>query len=295
MSFQVTDRHIFQLDRFCKFWYALIALLCLFYARDIADAPLIISFYAGAAGLFALLPYIIKAQYGTQLAVRAVLSCIIVPITFEIVGRTVPHVSPDARESWLIKADLLLFGSDPTRWAGSQEYYPFISEILIIAYSLFYFLAPILAIRLLILKKIREIESLMLVAVAGFLVSYFGYFLVPSRSPYHLFSYPFEIRGVALTGWLRDMIRTAESFRYDAFPSGHCEVTWLITACAWRFDRKIFYIFYLPVAILLPIATIYHRYHFGVDVIAAMFFAVFTWSLCVLLERRVNGPLGRKL
>lgn len=201
-----------------------------------------------------------------------------------MVGRAVPHVSPDARDSWLKRADVAVFGGDPTRWTGEREAFPWATELLQLVYASFYFLSPVLAIRLFYLKKIEAIANTMLVVVAGFLISYLGYFLVPGRSPYHLYNYPFEFRGLFATPLLRDAIQKAESTRFDAFPSGHCEVTWLVAACAWRHDRRIFYIFFLPVAVLLPISTIYLRYHFGVDLLAAVPFALTVWFLCNRLD-----------
>lgn len=277
-------------DRVCVAWYATLFVFCLVQVSILPQPWLQIGFFGGVAGLFFVLHRLLgRYSRSARAAARAILLCIIIPLTFEVIGKTVPYTTPDAREQWLVYADRMVFGSDPTRWIGSREYFPAATELLIIIYSLFYFLSLLLAARLILLRKLEALEHTMLVVVAGFLFSYFGYLLIPGRSPYHLFSYPFEFEGLAATPFLRTAIRHAEAMRYDAFPSGHCDVTWLVAACAFRHDRRSYYFFFLPVAILLPISTVYLRYHYGIDVLAAVLFACMTWFVCERLWRARDG------
>lgn len=281
----------FAVDAVGVFWYTTIAILCIAHYAQLTEPAVQTGFFAAGAAACAGLSYILqKTSRTVALGARAVLFCLAIPLTFEMVGRVVPLVSPDARESWLRRADLVIFRSDPTRWIGDSERFPALTELLMLVYSSFYFLPIILAIRLWIFKKFDSIEHVMLVIVTGFLFSYFGYLLIPGRSPYQIYSYPFEFRGLFATPVLRDAVRAAESNRYDAFPSGHCEVTWLTAACAFRHDRRAFYYFFLPVAVLLPIGTVYLRYHYGVDVLAAIPFALVVWYSCNQLMKRATSP-----
>ncbi|MFN0206120.1 MAG: phosphatase PAP2 family protein [Planctomycetota bacterium] len=289
------------LDFICIGWYSLIFILCIANISEILNPWLPVVFFGVAAAVFLLLPLITnRLSYKGGLILRAGLLCIFIPITFDMVGRVVPDISPDPRESWLLYADQLVFGGDPTRWTGESEHFPWLTELLQIVYSSFYFLSFVLVARLLILKKIRAIEHTAFVVAAGFLISYFGYFLIPGRSPYHLYRYPFELHGIFVTDALRAAVLAAEERRFDVFPSGHCDVTWLVTACAYRYDRKSFYIFFLPVAILLPISTVYLRYHYGVDIIAGMIWAVATWVVCEktwasFYNEPASAPAGRPM
>jgi membrane-associated phospholipid phosphatase len=250
-----------------------------------------LGFFGGAAALWLAVPrFAARMSYGRSLALRCALCCVVVPLTFEMVGRNVLYLSPDRRDSWLLHIDRVLFGSDPTRWTGDAERLPLVSEILMWAYSSFYFLPIVLAVRLTILRKLRALEQAILVIAAGFLVSYLGYILVPARSPYRLYSYPFELHGLWLFDGLRRAIFHLEALRCDAFPSGHSDVTWLVAALAWKHDRAAFRWFFGPVAVLLPIGTVYLRYHYGVDVLAGAFFAIVTWRMCMALERAGGRP-----
>jgi membrane-associated phospholipid phosphatase len=280
-------------DWICIAWYALLFLLCLVNVHLLPDAWQPLSFFGGACVLFIALPIgTSRLTRGPGLAARVVILCLVIPATFDMVGRIVPWISPDPRESWLLRADSLIFGSDPTRWTGSAEHFPWLTELLQVVYTSFYFLGPVLALRLLWKRDTDAIEHTLLVVAAGFLISYLGYLLVPGRSPYQLYQYPFEFRGVFVTEGLRKTIHMLEGARFDAFPSGHCDVTWLLAACAYRHDRKSYYLFFLPIAVALPVSTVYLRYHFGIDVIAGALWAAATWIVCERVWRASYPATG---
>lgn len=253
-----------------------------------------IAIHAGGLLVSWLLPIAVRRMSeGPRWIVRTIVSLAMVPIAFEEVGRLVPYVSPDARESWLLRADRWLLGSDPTRWTGSAEAFPWLTEFLQIVYFLFYFLPLALSVRLFLRRDFRAIEHAMLVIVLGFLLSYLGYFLIPARSPYHLYAYPFELRGLWVTEALRKTVDALEAVKYDCFPSGHSEIAMLVAALARRYDRAAYRVFFGPIGVLLPLSTIYLRYHYAVDVIAAVAFAWVTWKVAAWLEREAGRPAWR--
>jgi membrane-associated phospholipid phosphatase len=277
----------FDVDRFAAAWYAIVAILVLANWGNAGDPLLFFTFFAGAGAIVLALPHVARG-FGPRGRVlfRGFYYYLLILATFEMVGHLVPIISPDSRENWLLRADRMLFGSDPTRWFGWSEHFPFVTELLQIIYSSFYFLPLILAWRLLRQRNYAALEHALLLLIAGFLISYLGYLLIPARSPYRLFAYPFELKGVLATPWLRDALYVLEAKRHDAFPSGHSDVTWLVAALAWQYDRKSFYWFFGPISVLLPLGTVYLRYHYGTDVIAGAFFAIGTWRLCSAIERR---------
>lgn len=290
-------------DRVAVAWYGVLALLLTFESSNLKAPVLEVGFFAVLSAASAAIAYAASRMGPTAGRVlRIVYFSTAIPLTFEMVGRVVPYVSPVSREAWLLRADRILFGSDPTRWIGWSEHAPALTELLQWVYSSFYFLPILLALRLTWIGHLKAIDHVLLVVVAGFLFSYLGYFLVPARSPYRLFAYPFEFQGVFATPKLREWLLFLEDHRYDVFPSGHSEVTFLVAACAWKFDRKSFYVFFGPVAILLPLGTVYLRYHYAVDVVAGAFFAILTWRVCAALEAahahersRASDPAERVL
>jgi membrane-associated phospholipid phosphatase len=241
---------------------------------------------AALAGVLAVGAVASRLRYEAAQCVRAASCLAFVPLAFEEIGRIVPFVNPDRREHWLRRADQLLFGSDPTRWTGSVEQWPLVTEALQLVYASFYFLPLVLAARLIARRDFRAMEHCALVVVAGFLGSYLGYLLVPARTPYHLYAYPNELRGLWLTPWLRETIDRLEGVKFDCFPSGHSEIALLLAACAWKHDRPAFWAFFGPIGLLLPVSTVYLRYHYAVDVLAAVLWAAATWALVRALGRR---------
>ncbi len=277
----------FPIDQVLVGWFVLLAIVVLLDFAAFPRPVLLLALVASALLASLALPRLLaRASYRRGLLVRAAACIALVPFSFEIVGSMVPHTSPESREAWLLAADRWLLGSDPTRWTGDREALPWLTELFQLVYSSFYFLPVLFAGRALLRRDFRAIEHATHVIVLGFFLSYLGYFLVPARSPYHLAAYPFEFQGLALTPWLRTAIDTLEGVKYDCFPSGHSQLTFLVAALAARHDRRAFVLFFGPVALLLPIATIYLRYHYAVDVLAAVGFAWLTWRLVTVLERR---------
>jgi len=218
--------------------------------------------------------------------VRVVFCLAIVPVAFDEVGRAIPFISPDSREYWLTRADKILLGSDPTRWTGSVESLPLLTELMQLVYTSFYFLALALSIRLFLKRDYRAIEHAMLVLVIGFLLSYLGYFLVPARGPERFLPHGAPLEGVAAAAAVRAWIDRVEPVKRDCFPSGHAEISLLVAALAWRYHRPAFLLLG-PVALLLAFSTVYLRYHYAVDVLAGAALA----AVALLATGRLMRPL----
>ena len=92
-----------------------------------------------------------------------------------------------------------------------------------------------------------------------------------------------------MTNALRDFVNAGESIprnipnaidfaQRDAFPSGHTQLTLTILYISFANHLKSRW-FILAVGSLLIISTVYLRYHYVIDVIAGVFFFLFTiWS-----------------
>ena len=74
-----------------------------------------------------------------------------------------------------------------------------------------------------------------------------------------------------------------ESCPRDCFPSGHTEIPLITLWLAYRFKRRLFWV-YLPIVMGLVCSTVYLRYHYVIDVIAGMALA----GIVILLARRVE-------
>jgi membrane-associated phospholipid phosphatase len=195
-------------------------------------------------------------------------------------------------DAWLIAVDRWLFGVDPTAWL-TQLANPFLTEVLQIAYTLFYFLFLLVGYELYRRHNPDLFHRFMFTCVYGFFLSYIGYFLLPAIGPrftLHDFSaLDRELPGLWLTPYLRWFVNAGESIpmgvpnavaiaetQRDVFPSGHTMMTLVLMDISFHARLKARW-FVAVVGSLLIVATVYQRYHYVVDLIAGALFMV----LCV--------------
>ena len=147
-----------------------------------------------------------------------------------------------SRSDWdpiLIEIDRFFLGTDPTVWLGNHSF-PFLTEILQIAYVSYYFIMLAVGVELFIRKEQRNFSYVLFIIVYGFFLSYLGYLIFPAVGPrftLHDFqSLNTELPGLWLTNSIRDFINAGESIpkeitnavahaQRDAFPSGHTQMT----------------------------------------------------------------------
>jgi len=81
-------------------------------------------------------------------------------------------------------------------------------------------------------------------------------------------------------GFLHDLLLKMEGRIPDAFPSGHALIAMIVLVLSWRLHRRVFW-WLLPFASGLILATMYLRYHYVVDVLAAALLL----PMCVVFGR----------
>ncbi len=196
-------------------------------------------------------------------------------------------------DAWLIAADRWLCGTDPTVWIGRFAN-PALTEILQLAYALFYGLLLAVGAEFFLKGDDRRFRQWGFMCGCGFYLSYIGYLLVPAVGPrftLHDFSaLDRELPGLWLTPWLRAFVNVggmvptgvsnemATAFaNRDVFPSGHTMMTLVAMIWCWRERLRVRWLV-SAIGVLLLVATVYLRYHYVVDVaagaVAALFFVV---------------------
>ncbi|HEY3874475.1 MAG TPA: phosphatase PAP2 family protein [Candidatus Kapabacteria bacterium] len=240
----------------------------------------------------------------------------VIPIYFEAMGLIAFPLHGHDFDSILIATDRLIFGVNPTQWLWQHfPTWPWLTEYLMICYSLFYFLPLVLVIDLYLQcrKNNKEwswsfrdisreepsssVEQVVFIIVYGFLLSYIGYLLIPSIGPrftlHNFFDLSKELPGLWLTEPLRNILNRGENIlpgmsinevlrgvNRDAFPSGHTDITALTIILAFQFRSR----FRWPILIIgtsLIFSTIYLRYHYVIDIIGGLVFAaitLYTWQ-----------------
>jgi membrane-associated phospholipid phosphatase len=223
----------------------------------------------------------------------------IVISAFSSLGQLIPQISSTLYDAAFLRMDIAIFGVNPVIWIAENAVHPLLTEWLQLSYFLYFFF--VLGSFLLAYFQEREKESdfVLFSLSLGFLLSYIGYILFPALGPRDpaeevrlsadlLVRYPNSLEGIVLTPYLRDILATLEKIKRNAFPSGHTALTIIALRHYYLLNRKLFY-FFLPTGISIILATVYCRYHYVVDVIAGVIFAllIIAWDrkLCRFFQR----------
>ncbi len=184
----------------------------------------------------------------------------------------VMYLGISQKDSLMLSTDNFLFGKTPSLWMESLISYPF-TKINELAYDSYYFYLPILAVFLYMKGKYKEFRVLSLTFILIAYSGYILYLLIPVAGPqfqnHVVYSTDLYIFGRNSVQKTIDLLR----FDMDCFPSLHTAQPLAILILSYKYDRKIFYLFLVPV-ILTIFSTMYLRYHYGVDVIAGIILAI---------------------
>ncbi len=222
-------------------------------------------------------------------------------LTFKELYLMVHAINPHDFDYFLIKVDKLIFGADPTSFLDKISTRG-LTEFLQICYSSFYLLWVILGIELLKNRNEKGFLFFLFVLMYGFYASFAGYLFVPAIGPrftlYNFARLNNDLPGLYVTSFLRNIIDSGESItnvakaamlaQRDCFPSGHTEMTIITIAMAIKYRAKSAMVI-VPLGMGLIFATVYMRYHYGVDVIAGVLFATFVLSTSNWLESKLQS------
>jgi membrane-associated phospholipid phosphatase len=205
----------------------------------------------------------------------------------------------------LMAMDGMLFRVNPTQWLARWAN-PCLTELLQIAYSLFYVFFVAVGLELYQKQDLSQFRHFRFTVVYGFFISYLGYFFLPAVGPrftLHDFSrIDAELPGLLLTPALRWFVNIFESIhpgvsngvalaaaQRDVFPSGHTMLTLVTVVLACKYRLKIRGPI-LVAGMLLIFATVYLRYHYLVDIVAGALLAL----LCLRTSDRMDALLANR-
>jgi hypothetical protein len=188
--------------------------------------------------------------------------------------------------------DDVLLGLDRALWGGSSlpEHVMaleniWLSEVVSLAYLCFYFIVLLPVIWAAWRRKSCEAQCFLLGLNTMFLFGYLGYLCVPAGGPFMAFPaiFPYPPAGGAITHFLSRLVAQGVT-GMDVFPSLHCGVTLYVLgffALGWKQGALYRAATRLLILIGVPLvlATVYLRYHYGVDLLAglALAFIVHAW------------------
>jgi len=214
----------------------------------------------------------------------------VIPVLYLDICHLVYLINPPDADQLLIRLDRLAFaGRDPTVLLEAVTF-PHLTEVLQIVYGSFYFLPFSLCLALYLRGEREAFKTASTLILFGFYLSFIGYFLVPAIGPRHTLS---DLQNLPLSGlWTFEALRgLLDVFPFpprDCFPSGHTLVSVLTLSLAYRYLRHRFGL-YLGWSSLLIFSTVYLRYHYVADVIAAVALATLIYLIGLRwFRRRLN-------
>lgn len=208
---------------------------------------------------------------------------------FEAVGRMIHLIQPQLIDAHLIAAERFLFGRE---WTLLLQQYarPWLTELMYICYSSYYFIIPGIGIPLYLrMRNARTAEpgaafrEFMLAISLTFWTCYLHFLVTPAGGPIFWPDYAGivqELQGgpiAAIQQWLFEH----GTIIGGAFPSSHVAVAMVAVLYAVRFRVAPF--FFVPLFIGLMVSTVYNGYHYGVDVIYGMVVATVTIAVAAKL------------
>lgn len=179
----------------------------------------------------------------------------------EVMELSVQHGVDDA----LRRADLWLFGNDPVQALQAIISRP-LSVWLAFAYSMyavFYAVCPSVVWLSAGRAAFRELSLMLGSAMA---VTWFSYLLFPAKGPVlsQSFTVPLDLYFIEP---IKEALMDAGRITWDCFPSMHTCATLIFWFAAWRHVRVMFWVM-APIAVSIPFACVYLRYHYVIDVLA---------------------------
>jgi membrane-associated phospholipid phosphatase len=181
-------------------------------------------------------------------------------------------------DPWMLSFDRWLTGVNPTVWL-QQHVSPILTDFMQMSYLSYFFFLTVLGFVLYVWgadsasdnsPKRFAFWAVMTSSMTGYVIGYTISLFVPVESP-HYFLTAWHV--APLDGgpfnWLSDLIEHYGRVHGGAFPSEHVVGSFIPLLGAWRYRRRLFWIF-LPFFTCMCVSTIYVRNHYIADVLAGI-------------------------
>jgi membrane-associated phospholipid phosphatase len=269
---------------------AIYTILAVYFWRDIPRSDnLILINTVLAVGIISVAT--ISERYsGAGRLFRLVRRIYLIPVMFLIYSQSqyyIREINPHLYDKILIEWDKAIFGANPTEWLA-QFSHPALTEYLQFTYLLFFILPIMHGVELHLRSRDDKFHEFTRQIMFAFYLSYLMYFIMPAIGPrffLHDFSAINEnLPGLWLTEYFRDFINLGggipldsqnpvAAVNRDCMPSGHTMITLINIILAFRYRSKLRW-WFLVLGGSLIFSTVYLWYHYSVDIIAGVIFAM---------------------
>lgn len=189
-------------------------------------------------------------------------------------------------DDWLIEADQRIFGVQLSIWLD-RNLPAWAFDVFLGAYTTYFVWPALLGLVLWFRRRELAFDEWVTALMFFYAVNYAFYAIVPAMGPRYFQAAYFDgpVPGMWFATQLDLMFRDSPLAR-DCFPSGHTGITLLVLGYAWREERRFFYAV-LPVGVLLIVGTLAGRFHYGIDLVAAVPLTVTSLAVAAALKRRL--------
>ena len=282
---RIRDTNFWPVDKLVLAYFAFMAALMLLWWGSVPNAGwLLVWHIAGSA----LLIYQIKRPNPTTWLFRNWYPVIYVASCYKEMADFLPLARHVVYDQQLADIDQQIWGVQPAVWLTRFQT-PVLTEVLQWVYTFFVPAVLLVAFLLWWRRQESDFQYYAFLIALGYLVSYLGYVLFPARGPRFLLKdlEHMPLHGLWLFQGMQSTLDKLESVAYDAFPSGHTELTIL----AWwssKMVSKRWFGAYFGYTLSIIFATVYLRYHYTVDVFAGALVAVILIAATPFLYRKLQ-------
>jgi membrane-associated phospholipid phosphatase len=211
-------------------------------------------------------------------ALRVFFAYCVLLIVFRVVNFYVPVLHPGIRDGAMQHADAtLFFGKQVSQWLEPLVT-PWLTHLLTGAYVSWFWL--LFATILLLVSKGEQVAAeYVLASLLAFYIGYVCYVLIPVIGPGYTIHYAVHIGDIA-PQFTQDRLLITR----DCFPSLHTAICTLMVIYVWRYRRR-WSVVYIPLTVLIVFATLYLRFHYGLDDIAGVALGIVVSAIAPVLQR----------
>ena len=207
---------------------------------------------------------------------------------YSLYTNLVLRVNPHTADAFLSKIDAAILGNQPS-FLLEPLIRPWLTDFLDLVYFSHIIFFPVVALYFYLKRQEKMFRRLMMGYLTLFLMGIASYILVPAKGPEAFFAgqYTRDLNGHALVQSV-DYIFRVGHVAFDCFPSLHVGIPLLLAFYLRDYRKKLF----IPVLIYVAfmcLATIYLRFHYLIDVIAAFAYAPAAYFLNDFLLSRWPG------
>ena len=202
-------------------------------------------------------------------------------ISFYAMGRAIPLLGIPPADGLLLQWDRALLGQTPAvAWEPFLR--PWLEDVAMGGY-LFFFYYLIAGPGHYCIKDLYLFRKCIVGLFTMYGLAFMGYTVLPAAGPHIYLPFKTPLLGPWLLNWTIAPVN-AGSNGLDAFPSVHVAASLYLLLFDWRHWRRRFWRLLLP-CVVLWISTMYLRFHYFVDLLAAVVLALASWALAELYER----------